>query len=71
MPLLPIEPFVFPDDLFTAGAAEDGSCWWALHTRPRAEKALARKLLAHEVSYFLPLYKRENAGGGGALAGIK
>ena len=60
MPLLPIEPFVFPDDLFTApGAPEETSCWWALHTRPRAEKALARKLLGQEVSYFLPLHKRQ------------
>src|SRR5205823_5560159 len=30
-----------------------------LHTRPRAEKSLARRLLHRAHSYFLPLYKRQ------------
>jgi transcriptional antiterminator RfaH len=60
MPLLPMERFLFPDDLFTSPpSSEDDSCWWVLHTRPRSEKALARKILGQELSYFLPLYKRE------------
>ena len=61
MPLLPLEPFVFPEDLLgqpgcTTG---DSECWWVLHTRPRAEKSLARRLLGRTLSFFLPLYKRQ------------
>jgi transcriptional antiterminator RfaH len=60
MALLPLEPFIFPDDLLTAeDPREDGSCWWVLHTRPRAEKALARKIGARNLSYFLPLHKKQ------------
>jgi transcription antitermination factor NusG len=61
MPLLPMEPCVFPDDLLTAPTQQpdDGSRWWVLHTRPRAEKALARKALAQGLHYFLPLSKRQ------------
>src|SRR5579885_2398883 len=59
MPLLPMEPFVFPDDLLTAPPAPaNDSPWWVLHTRPRAEKALARKILSQDLSSFLPLYTK-------------
>jgi transcriptional antiterminator RfaH len=61
MPLLPLEPFVFPGDLLsgqTAGS-DDLLRWWVLHTRPRAEKALARRVLNQKISFFLPLYKRQ------------
>jgi transcription termination/antitermination protein NusG len=61
MPLLPMEPFVFPVDLLTVSAQslQEDSRWWVLHTRPRAEKALARKAQAQELPYFLPLCKRQ------------
>jgi len=61
MPLLPQEPFVFPDDLLTRpGTATDGdNSWWVLRTRPRAEKALARQMLARDVAFFLPLHHRQ------------
>ena len=62
MPLLPSEPFVFPDDLFSSdvesGESASGS-WWVLHTKPRVEKALARRFLARKLPYFLPIYKRQ------------
>src|SRR5262245_19034648 len=60
MPLLPPEPFVFPDDLFTSAAAQsdDTRRWWVLHTRPRVEKALARSLLTRGIPFFLPIYHR-------------
>jgi len=62
MPLLPLEPFIYPEDLLHA---DDDSLetrvWWVLHTRPRAEKALARKLLAEKLEFFLPLYTRQFA----------
>jgi transcription antitermination factor NusG len=61
MPLLPLEPSVFPEDLLQRPApGEEGpSLWWALHTRPRAEKALARKCLEGQLPFFLPLSRRE------------
>lgn len=61
MPLLPLETYIAPDDLLdTAILPEaDSDCWWVLHTRPRAEKSLARHLLARNLSFFLPLYLRQ------------
>ena len=59
MPILPLEPFLHPIDLFAGPAphAEEHR-WWALHTRPRAEKALARHLLRDETAFFLPLGRK-------------
>lgn len=60
MPVLPLEPFVYPDALF----GEDDSQplppgqWWVLHTKPRAEKSLARRLLRRDISFFLPMFER-------------
>jgi transcription antitermination factor NusG len=61
MPVLPLEPFVFPPDLLTQPLATENPYWrwWVLHTRPRAEKTLARNLLKHQIAFFLPLYQRE------------
>jgi transcriptional antiterminator RfaH len=61
MPLLPLEPYIYPPDLLaTLGqTAEATENWWVLHTRPRAEKVLARKLLALRQDFFLPLYKKK------------
>ena len=61
MPLLPLEPFVHPEDLLTQPypAGADGGRWWVVHTRPRAEKALARRLHGRSLKFFLPLYKRQ------------
>jgi transcription antitermination factor NusG len=60
MPLLTAEPSLFPETLFSG----DGSCqealpdWLVVYTRARAEKALARSLLARQVGFFLPLHER-------------
>src|SRR5262245_54407820 len=63
MPLLPSEPFVYPNDLLTADAAADGwddpPRWWVVHCKPRAEKALARRVLSRSVRFFLPQYLRQ------------
>src|ERR1700736_5805449 len=69
MPLLPLEPFVYPNGLFDhpAGSAEETGRWWVLHTRPRAEKALARRLLGRNLPFFLPLYNKEWRSGGRSL----
>jgi transcriptional antiterminator RfaH len=61
MPILPLEPFIYPDNLLTGpdeGTSGPGQ-WWVLHTRPRAEKALARKFLSRGLSFFLPLHERQ------------
>lgn len=61
MPLLPSEPAVFPEDLLTQpeeNLPRGMSRWWVLHTKPRAEKSLARRLIASRSPFFLPLYSR-------------
>lgn len=65
MPVLPLEPFVYPAQLFQTPRAESASDeqWWVLHTRPRAEKSLARRLLSAECNYFLPLLTRPSRQG--------
>jgi transcriptional antiterminator RfaH len=59
MPLLAPEPYVHPEHLLDAPAGADVGAWWVLHTRPRAEKTLARRFLDRGVPFFLPVYKRE------------
>jgi transcriptional antiterminator RfaH len=36
-----------------------GGQWWVLHTRPRAEKALARKILNRGLAFYLPVHRRQ------------
>jgi transcription antitermination factor NusG len=63
MPILPAEPFSFPATLFadaeTPGEVPADGEWYVMHTKSRAEKALARWLLAASVRFFLPLYKKK------------
>ena len=61
MPLLPLEPFLFSDELLSNPAPESESPerWWVLHTRPRAEKALARLCVKKNLPFFLPLYHKK------------
>lgn len=61
MPLLTLEPFIYPDTLLRAPEVSDrgAASWWVLHTRPRSEKCLARRFLDRGISFFLPLYHRE------------
>src|SRR5690349_13644039 len=60
MPLLGLEPFVYPEGLLDSASATAGPAkWWALHTRPRAEKTLARRFLDHSVPFFLPVCQRQ------------
>ncbi len=57
MPLLPAEPCLYPENLFSDSPELAEGVWWVLHTRPRAEKAVARALLAGRVPFFLPVYE--------------
>jgi transcription antitermination factor NusG len=61
MPVLPLEPFLYPDHLFEIPPEPENSTlqWWVLHTRPRAEKSLARRLLKARHPFFLPLLTRQ------------
>lgn len=56
MPILAAQRSMHPDNLLLTwqqlGAER---CWYALHTRPRQEKALSRQLLEREVPFYLPL----------------
>lgn len=60
MTVLALEPNVAPADLFGSGKHLDWEIdrWWVLHTRPRAEKTLARQLLRRQVPFFLPLFEK-------------
>lgn len=61
MPVLSLEPTVWPAELFLEGNPADAGVghWCVLHTRPRAEKTLARHLLRSGVSFYLPIYERQ------------
>jgi transcription antitermination factor NusG len=60
MPILPAEPDVFPGELFAdePSALSGPRDWWVLHTRPRQEKSLARRLHAQGVPFYLPTVAR-------------
>ena len=66
MPALPLEQYVFPNNLFAqfADISQAGDRWWVLHCRPRAEKALSRRLLGRNLRFFLPLYKKQRRSNG-------
>jgi transcription antitermination factor NusG len=66
MPIAPAETCLFPDNLLDpAVAVADASArWWVLHTRPRAEKAVARQLVGRAVGFYLPLYEHRLTSGG-------
>jgi transcription antitermination factor NusG len=59
MPLVPLETALFPPDLLQVPPCDASACWWVIHTRPRAEKALARHLLGRNHSFYLPFHRRQ------------
>ncbi len=52
----------------TSGTGVDGSIeddptdrrWWAVYTKSRQEKSLARHLIGHQVPFYLPLIPKDN-----------
>ncbi len=66
MPLAPAETCLFPERLLEnpSSGSNEAARWWVIHTRPRAEKALARRLLGREVGFFLPLYENRLSSSG-------
>jgi len=61
VPIIAAETNVFPDDLLDRPLDDSPDrCWWAVYTKARQEKALARDLLKHEVPFYLPLVPKDN-----------
>ena len=61
MPTLAATPNTYPENLlddWTIGPTDRR--WWAIYTKARQEKALARQLLAYEVPFYLPLVAKDN-----------
>jgi transcription antitermination factor NusG len=58
MPILAAEPSRFPDGLLAdpVALADRPGRWWAVYTRAKGEKALARHLHARTVPFYLPLH---------------
>jgi transcription antitermination factor NusG len=67
MPILPVEPDIFPNELLErAGdlSLADGQ-WWAMYTLARREKELMRRLRGLEIPFYSPLvHKRTRSPGG-------
>jgi len=66
MPILALEPTVFPDDLLTPGLDDKQDShldadrdWWVVYTRSRQEKAVARELHRYGVPFYLPLIPQD------------
>ena len=56
MPILAAQTSIFPENLlldFTKQTSDRR--WWAVYTKSRQEKSLARQLLAMDVPFYLPL----------------
>jgi transcription antitermination factor NusG len=65
MPILKEEPSLFPDDLLEVAPSDiPGRSWFALYTKARQEKALARELLKYGVPFYLPLIKKTSVSRG-------
>jgi transcriptional antiterminator RfaH len=60
MPILPAEPALFPETLLDndVPAVTGERSWWALHTKPRQEKGLARYFHERQIPFYLPLAQR-------------
>jgi transcription antitermination factor NusG len=55
MPLLPKQPEIAPEEIFSLG---DDQPWRVAHVQSRQEKALARHLLRHAIPFYLPQIQR-------------
>lgn len=61
MPVIAEEPAIYPEGLLNGFSQEPSERrWWALYTRARQEKAVARRLFAWEVPFYLPQVRKLN-----------
>ena len=65
MPILGEEPDLYPETLLdeTPAGAEERR-WFAVYTKARQEKSLARELLKYRVPFYLPLVKKTSVSRG-------
>ena len=63
MPILEEETSIFPETLLSE-APGAGRRWFALYTKARQEKSLARELLKYSVPFYLPLVKKTSVARG-------
>jgi transcriptional antiterminator RfaH len=64
MPVLDWEPAVWPANLLETepdARDEESPRWWALHVRPRTEKAVARRLRFRSFAYCLPQHDKRKS----------
>ena len=65
MPILKEEPSLFPKTLLDELPCDvPDRRWYALYTKARQEKSLARELYKHRVPFYLPLVKKTNVSRG-------
>jgi transcription antitermination factor NusG len=64
MPILAPETSLFPPTLLDDDAPRGDRRWWAVYTKSRQEKSLARQLLSLEVPFYLPLVPKVSLIGG-------
>jgi transcriptional antiterminator RfaH len=65
MPILKEEPSLYPGSLLDEAPLDvPGRHWFALYTKARQEKSLARELLKHRIPFYLPLVKKTNVSRG-------
>ena len=61
MPILKEEPSLYPEMLLDEPPLDVADRhWFALYTKARQEKSLARELLKHRIPFYLPLVKKAN-----------
>ena len=60
MPILAPETCEFPAGLLEGYDGLTTRQWWAMYTRPRQEKSLARELVRLELPFYLPLVSKGN-----------
>jgi transcriptional antiterminator RfaH len=66
MPILPLEPALFPEGLLDEPSREDAdTAWWAMYTLARREKELMRRLRGLGVGHYGPLVKHRSRSPGG------
>lgn len=66
MPILGSEPTVYPPQLLHSSEGSGGH-WWVLHTLPRQEKELARRLLKQQIGFYSPTIPRIHRSPAGRL----
>jgi len=65
MPILKEEPSLYPETLLDEAPLDVADRrWFALYTKARQEKSLARELLKHRIPFYLPLVKKTNVSRG-------